>query len=249
MEEKYVINAPKSTDATHQSVQEWESSYSDLISMHLPYFNRLSPELRKKFLEHTHKFRHQKKFHYIGMDEKPEIPILISAAATQLTLGLQNHELPFFKNIYVTKDAYSNDKSEEAYIGHVAPDGIYLSWKYFLQGFSDPTDNVNVGIHELAHALAHEHFMGKNIIDKDFTTDFEKYCGAYGPEMVNWLISRHSYLRPYAFESFQEFWAVSVEAFFENPAQLKQYLPGLYDALSRVLNQDPLTPNILLPES
>jgi len=47
----------------------------------------------------------------------------------------------------------------------------------------------------------------------------------------------------------QEFWAVSVEAFFENPADLKINMPQLYDALCRVLNQDPnTTQKILKPE-
>jgi Mlc titration factor MtfA (ptsG expression regulator) len=47
-----------------------------------------------------------------------------------------------------------------------------------------------------------------------------------------------------------EFWAVSVEAFFENPAGLRKNMPDLYEALSNVLNQDPVTKNKLLkPES
>jgi hypothetical protein len=36
------------------------------------------------------------------MEEEKEIPVLISAAAVQITLGLEKYELPFFKNIYVT---------------------------------------------------------------------------------------------------------------------------------------------------
>ena len=33
--------------------------------------------------------------------------------------------------------------------------GISMAWKYFLQGYSDKTDNVNVAV----HAMAHESFM------------------------------------------------------------------------------------------
>jgi Mlc titration factor MtfA (ptsG expression regulator) len=43
-----------------------------------------------------------------------------------------------------------------------------------------------------------------------------------------------------------EFWAVSVEAFFENPGGLRKNMPDLYEALSRVLNQDPSTKAKLL---
>ena len=44
------------------------------------------------------------------------------------------------------------------------------------------------------------------------------------------------------FSNLHEFWAVSVEAFFENPKGLKENMPDLYEALCRVLNQDPLNP-------
>ena len=55
-----------------------------------------------------------------------------------------------------------------------------------------------------------------------------------------------SYLRGYAFTNLQEFWAVSVEAFFDNPAGLKQSLPQLYGTLCDILNQDPLTRDKIL---
>jgi MtfA peptidase len=47
---------------------------------------------------------------------------------------------------------------------------------------------------------------------------------------------------------FKNFRAVSVEAFFENPAGLKQNLPELYGTLCDILKQDPLTVNKILPK-
>ena len=41
-------------------------------------------------------------------------------------------------------------------------------------------------------------------------------------------------------ENYQEFWAESIEVFFENPAKMMKVFPELYDALGKVLNQDPL---------
>ena len=77
------------------------------------------------------------------MQEKKEIPILISAAPLQITFGLGKYELPFFKNIYVTPDAYQRTGEKEIFVWHVSPDGIFISWKDFLRGYSDTTDNVN----------------------------------------------------------------------------------------------------------
>src|SRR6185369_938750 len=78
----------------------WETSYSNIIALYIPYFNRLPAELKKRFLERTYYFKNHKNFHYVGMNEQAEIPILISAAAAQLTLGLEKFELSYFKDIY-----------------------------------------------------------------------------------------------------------------------------------------------------
>jgi len=63
------------------------------------------------------------------------------------------------------------------------------------------------------------------------------------------LLQRRSILCNYAFTHFEEFWAVSVEAFFELPQELKTYLPALYHSLCEVLNQDPLTEKKELPST
>jgi MtfA peptidase len=240
--------AGKTQSVTTPVAPGWEINYSNLVSLYIPYYYRLPDVLKKKFLERTYRFRTLKNFHYVGMQEQAEIPVLVSAAAVQLTLGLEKFELSFFRDIYVTADAYKTADATEAYIGHVAPSGIYLSWKYFLHGFGDATDNVNVAIHEMAHALAHESFMQEAAIDPDFRADFARFSKTSGPEMAKWFVAKRSYLRPYAFTNFQEFWAVSVEAFFESPAEFKAHLPDLYSCLSEVLNQDPLSPNVVLPQ-
>ena len=43
-----------------------------------------------------------------------------------------------------------------------------------------------------------------------------------------------------AVQNYQEFWAESIEIFFENPAKMNKIFPELYTALGKVLNQDPL---------
>ena len=105
-----------------------------------------------------------------------------------------------------------------------------------------------MAIHEMAHALQHESFISETGIDRDFKTDFAKFSSISGPVFAKVIVERRSYLRSYAFTNLQEFWAVSVEAFFENPVGLKQNLPELYGTLCDVLNQDPLTADKILPK-
>ena len=223
-----------------------ESDYSSIISLYISYFNELPDEGKKRFLERTIHFRSIKHFSYIGMDERREIPILISAAAVQITFGFEKYELPFFKNIYITPDAYQRTGEKEIFVGHVSPEGIFISWKYFLQGYTDSTDNVNVAIHEMAHALEHENFINDTDVDSSFRAEFTKFSSVSGPLFASAVVNRRSYLRDYAFSSMQELWAVSVEAFFEDPSGLKRSLPQLYGTLCDILNQDPLTKDKIL---
>jgi hypothetical protein len=51
---------------------------------------------------------------------------------------------------------------------------------------------------------------------------------------------RRNILGEYAAVNYHEFWAVSVETFFENPVRLKHELPELYQAMVVLLRQDPL---------
>jgi Mlc titration factor MtfA (ptsG expression regulator) len=98
----------------------------------------------------------------------------------------------------------------------------------------------------MAHALEHESFLSETDVDSKFSTDFAKFSSVSGPVFASAIVNHRSYLRDYAFTNVQEFWAVSVEAFFENPAGLKQSLPQLYGTLCDILNQDPLAKDKIL---
>lgn len=226
--------------------QEKTNHFSYIISSHIQYFNELNTEVRKMFLNRVYNYSLHKKFHYIGLEQSEEIPVLISASAVQLTLGLHNYQMGHFKNIYVLADAYRMDNDEELYVGHVAPDGIYLSWKHFLYGYHQHRDNINVALHEMSHALLFNNYFARYDVDRNFRLNYEKFSTTTGPILANVITRRKSYLRTYAFTNIHEFWAVSVEAFFENPAGLKENMPELYAALCKVLNQDPLTRNKII---
>src|SRR5207253_10333577 len=73
--------------------------YHQVISRYFRYYNRLCFDDRQKFLFLTFMFHKSKKFHYVDVKEITEMPILISAAAIQLTFGLEKYSFNFFKDI------------------------------------------------------------------------------------------------------------------------------------------------------
>jgi Mlc titration factor MtfA (ptsG expression regulator) len=126
------------------------------------------------------------------------------------------------------------------FMGHVDSSGIYLSWDNFLQGLKSTKDSNNVGLHEMAHALAYVNFVTKTEEDKHFIKEFKNFSKIARPIYQEMQKGKKNLLGDYAATNYHEFWAISVEMFFENPLRFKHELPALYLAMSKVLNQDPI---------
>lgn len=214
--------------------------YRNLISLHIPYFHRLDEEQQNKFLFRAYLFHKSKKFHYVGVQPKPEMPVLISAVAAQLTLGLEKFTLNYFRNIYVLEHDYHYGDYALPFVGHVDGTGIYLSWSNFLYGLRFNTDSNHVGLHEMAHALAYVNFVTRTEEDKHFKKEFKNFSKVARPVFQEMQKGRKTLLGEYAAINYHEFWAVSVEMFFENPVRFKHELPEVYAAMAVLLNQDPI---------
>ena len=60
-------------------------------------------------------------------------------------------------------------------------------------------------------------------------------------EWYSGLISQHfEYFNELSDNNYQECWAECAELFFENPRELNQEYPELYNTIKIILNQDPL---------
>ena len=70
-------------------------------------------------------------------------------------------------------------------------------------------------------------------------TIFEKFHQIYFRETKVFNEKGEHYLRAYAFTNEYEFFAVSIEHFFEDPKGMKAAHPDLYDCLKKLINQDP----------
>jgi len=218
-----------------------ETFYHSIVSRHLKYYNRLNLEEQRKFLFRTYQFQHSKNFHYIEVEQNAEMPILVSAVAVQLTFGLEKFKLNYFDDIFILRDDYHYGFYSRPFMGHVDQSGIYLSWDNFVKGVSGQTPNCNVGLHEMGHALAYVNFVTQTEEDKYFKKEFHNFSKVARPIFTAMQSGAKNLLGDYAATNYHEFWAVAIELFFENAVQFRHELPELYEAMSRVLNQDPLS--------
>ena len=85
----------------------------------------------------------------------------------------------------------------------------------------------------------------KIIIEKD-TSDFALYFNQLMKEgecILDKKACPHNLYTAYAFTNLQEFYAVSIELFFEKTIHLQTAYPNVFEQLQNLLNQNPLMPN------
>jgi Mlc titration factor MtfA (ptsG expression regulator) len=221
-----------------QALDLLQSDIDRILKKRFPYYKNLEAGLQQLFLERMLRFMSSKTFIIKDDEGFREMPVLTSAAAIQLTFGLKDYKLPFYQYIRIYPEEFFRENSFRVLAGNVQDNIISVAWNHFLKGVEHPEDGSNVGLHEMAHAL----YIQKIVIEKEFARTFiEKYdylvneCkNAYHAEIAG-LKDLYS---PYADADLQEFWAESVEIFFEKPHALKQHYPEVYQAMKWLLNQD-----------
>ena len=78
-----------------------------------------------------------KEFRFHSMVGEDYIPVLVSAAAVQLTFGLRNYRMDYFDVIHIMRKEYVLNINQETYYGHVSKNGIHVSWKKFMEGYDE----------------------------------------------------------------------------------------------------------------
>lgn len=214
-----------------------------VITKHLSYFNNLFAPDKEIFLRRLKEFMRIKIFIIHDKSGFREMPILVSATAIKLSFGLETYLLPHFKFIHIFPAEFIGvSPFLRVLAGNVSGSSIRISWKHFLEGYQYPDDGENVGLHEMAHAYYFQNFETNQNADSNFVTHFSQFNNFGNKVFEQEKSPGNDLYSEYALNNFQEFWAESVELFFERPAQLKATYPDLYESMTAILNQRP--PNI-----
>ncbi len=214
---------------------------TQILEAEFSYFQQLPESLKTDFISRTLQFMRQIK--WVSPENKTidkRKKILISASAAQLTFGLPRVHFGFFKQIIIYDDIYYNKHTKHYHKGEVNQHGsIVLSWKDFELGYANPTDRINLGLHEMAHALDLAIFLaqGRKYYLRRLMEHFQKTAFTEFLKLKN---AQSDALRAYGGTNIREFFSVAVEHFFEDPEHFSRTLPDLYLEMCRLLNQDPV---------
>ena len=223
-------------------VKKITATERQFIAQFLKPFDDLNPEQRKTFLARFAWFKSKKHFVFYGnIQNKEEIQAYVTASAILLTLGMVNYRFErSIKRIIVYPSKYYSRISRNHHIGEYNPrlKTLVFSAEGLKDGFSIPNDNVNLGIHEVAHALMIETFRKPSFEARRFQMGLAKIKELYDSEAFMERLSSSTYFREYGKTNFVEFFAVLAENFVETPLEFKQQFPQLYELVRIMLNMD-----------
>lgn len=214
------------------------------LNSHFPYFSRLKAQFRKEFIGKLEMILSTKRF--IGRDGLEEVTwqmeILIGATLTMVTFGWKRLKLAHFHTILIYPNPYFSTINRTYHKGEVNPKHglIIISWRSFVEGLADFEDGVNLGIHEVAHALKLANFIhsdGEREFNPQAWEEYKKWVPA---EIQKIQLGNPTIFRDRGGVDEHEFFAVVVETFFEKSEEFKAYNPKFYQTMVYLLKQDPL---------
>ena len=211
------------------------------ILIKIDFYQKLSPK-QKQFFEHrVAAFISNYQFYENGdFEVTDEMKIAIASSAIMLTFGMRFYLFTNFDKIIIYPDSYYSTITDVHHNGEFNPKArvIVFSWKHFQEGNAISNNNLNLGLHEFAHAL---HFQSKKVTDISlllFADMYQKIIADVKNPRNQKALVESGYFRDYAFTNNYEFIAVLLEHFFETPQEFKNQFPELYMKVRKMINFD-----------
>ncbi len=229
-----------------------------LIQRHVVFFSKLSASDRAELLGHIQVFLAEKRFEGCGgFAITDEVRVTIAAQACLLLLHRETDYFPGLLTILVYPLTYMAEEKrqvgehvwEEGTVGRLGETGrrmgsLVLAWGAVKHGAADPSDAKNVVLHEFAHQLDFENHAADGVPALATSEEQLAWSEVMRSEFASLRAADESgiptLLDTYGATNPVEFFAVSVEAFFEQPRVLRSYHPKLYAELQNYFRQDPV---------
>ncbi|MDC6167457.1 zinc-dependent peptidase [Paucibacter sp. XJ19-41] len=204
-------------------------------------------------------FLSAKEFHGVdGFEVTDEVALAVAAQACLpvLRLGLTAYDgfvgiVMHAGEVVAQREFVDEDgvvhRYEEVLAGEAMEGGpLMLAWSEVDSGdpaSAAPDSIYNVVIHEFAHVLDMGDGLADGVPPLGSVAERERWLDVIEAEW-QWFCEQvdagaTTLIDPYGAESLEEFFAVSAEAFFVAPTELKWEQPALYELLAGYFRQDP----------
>jgi len=238
--------------------QPFSEEWLAVLEKNVPLYLKLPPHLQAELRSHIKIFIAEKHFEGCqGLEMTDEIKVTVSAQACCLLLNRKVDYYPALKTILVYPTTFI--LPSKAYVGAgvleeadkpvlglcFKRDVVILAWDSVLHGASHLHDGKNVVFHEFAHQLDVQegHFNGAPVLATraHYMTWAKVMSNRFEKLSQKRRSGKKSFLNQYGATNPAEFFAVATEYFFEQPGEMKNKHPDLFNELKSFYNQNPLT--------
>ena len=211
-----------------------------ILRQNFTFYNNLDRKQQSYFEHRLASFIKDKDF--IGREGAKiteEVRVLISATAVMLTFGFRDFYIGLISKIVLYPTAFYSKTNDAYHKGEFNPrlKALVLSWEDFQKGFEFGNDNLNLGIHELTHAIHLNSIKERDVSSTIFIDSFKELSEMLSKdEPLRKELTNSGYFRKYGFTNQFEFLAVTIESFMETPDEFRKQFPDIYQLVKQMLN-------------
>ena len=231
-----------------------------IVDAKVPLVRRLTDDERERLERLVRIFLADKTFEgCAGLTITDEMRVTIAAQACLLVVNQEREESLYegFETVLVYPSAYVASRQRrdgmlvvdeaDVRLGEAWSRGgpVVLAWDAVRGGAVNAHDGHNVVLHEFAHRIDDEDGAMDGAPVLENRSDYKTWARVLGAEFAELTSRVHAGrgargdIDPYGATNPAEFFAVVTEEFFEQPIQLQENHPALYDELANFYRHDP----------
>jgi MtfA peptidase len=232
--------------------QPFPAAWFEILERNLFHYRYLTPDEQARLRSDVLVFVAEKNWEGCGgLELTDEIKVSIAALACLLLLCLEHDYYAHSPSILVYPRGYlvprRNEwgmESNEPHLGEAWYRGpVILSWSQILRECRRPGRGQNLVWHEFAHQLDmldRETNGTPPLRNRQQRIAWRDVMTAEYNELIQAIKRREeTFLDPYGATNEAEFFAVTTEAFFDQPHEMREEHPRLYGLLQDYYSQDP----------
>lgn len=238
--------------------QPFPRDWENILEQNFKHWHKLDPHSHQRLCNLIKVFVAEKDWEFVGgVEPSEEIKVTIAAQACLLLLNIEHDYYRNVSSIIIYPSMYFVNQEEVGEDGFVITDPaarlgeahlfgpVVLAWDAARNGGVHPRDGHNVVYHEFAHKLDMLDGSVNGTPELDGREAYRRWHEVMSAEYQQLCEDSEQYkitlLDIYGCTDEAEFFAVSVECFFDQPKEMKQQHPRLYEVLSDYFRQDPAT--------
>lgn len=228
-----------------KKIPSFPPKWRTILEKKVMFYTRLLPEEKIRFENGINKFLSNITITGVEIPIDDTDRLLVASSAVIPLFGFPGWEFRNLNEVLLYEDAFSEDYQTEGkdrqILGMVGSGAMnrmmVLSKPALHEGFENPEDDSNVGIHEFIHLLdkadGETNGVPAVIMQHQFVIPWIKRVH----KEINNIRKNDTDFNPYGGTNEAEFLSVIGEYFFENPHKLEKNHPALYADLERIFNQ------------